>query len=101
MQQTLHFQGLLLNEANGQKVNLMSGVSKYLTEQQLSDLSGISVATIRRYKAKGQIEFFQPGGKGCAVRYPADALHKTNNSLLSSAPDKPRKLSGPLPKWQK
>ena len=73
----------------------------YLTLQELAERSGYSVSTIMRYKKQGKIPFYQPGGPGCKMRFPADALERTH-----TPPDKPspfptdqKPLPGPKPKW--
>ena len=47
---------------------------RYLTRDELATVSGLSPATIRRYKEKNLIPFFQPGGKGARVLFPRDAI---------------------------
>jgi hypothetical protein len=55
----------------------------YLTKKELAARSGLSEATIQRYKDGGRIPFFQPGGKGGRVVFPIDAI-ETAHSLQNS-----------------
>jgi predicted DNA-binding transcriptional regulator AlpA len=66
-----------------------------LDVRELSARAGMSPATIWRLKRAGKIPFCQPGGPGCAVRFPADAL--TSGSATALAAERP--LSGPRPMW--
>jgi predicted DNA-binding transcriptional regulator AlpA len=92
----------------------------YLDKRQLVSLSGLSASTIQRYKRDGTIPFFQPGGRGCAVRFPRDAIEAARQQAASdfgadagvlsrqhqavSAAGKANgsgKLPGPRPRWQR
>ena len=81
----------------------------YLTKQELAVRSGLSEATIQRYKDSGRIPFFQPGGKGGRVLFPLDAIESAQRELADSggpaatvppASKNPPKLPGPRPHWQ-
>ncbi len=77
----------------------------YLDINELVAITGLSEATIWRLKRAGKIPFFQPGGKGGRVKFPANAIE------LASRPETPSpvrddnenalsdRLPGPQPKW--
>ena len=85
----------------------------FLTKQELVVRSGLSAATIQRYKDSRRIPFFQPGGKGRRVLFPLNAIEAAQRELTtepSSPPHSegpadtagrnPPKLPGPRPHWQ-
>jgi len=79
----------------------------FLTKQELVARSGLSAATIQRYKDKGRIPFYQPGGKGGRVLFPLDAIEAAHRELANSpaatadaAVKNTSKLPGPRPRWQ-
>ena len=79
----------------------------YLTKQELVARSGLSAATIQRYKDSRRIPFYQPGGKGGRVLFPLDAIEAAQREVTtgSSGPtgavgQNPPKLPGPRPRWQ-
>ena len=76
----------------------------YLDINELVAHTGLSEATIWRLKRAGKIPFYQPGGKGGRVKFPADAIEVADLKIQpeSSAPtdsDSPERLPGPRPKW--
>ena len=76
---------------------------QYLTVAELVERSGYSSASIHRLKAKHQIPFYQPAGKGGKLLFPPDALEqiRKNESASSNKPKpQPREqLSGRPPAW--
>jgi hypothetical protein len=79
---------------------------QYLTIDQLCARSGLSPATIHRLKKAGRISFFQPGGKGCRILFPLDAIEATSPVADKSDAQSPgdlaaddQRLSGPRPAW--
>ena len=71
----------------------------YLTIQELSDRSRLSVTQLRRMAHAGQITYFQPGGPGGRMLFPPDAIERAGQqSAIQEAPFQ-KKLSGPRPKW--
>jgi hypothetical protein len=77
-----------------------------LTIEELSLKYQVSVATIHRLKRAGRIPYFQPSGKGGALRFPADALERAGcaNRIAPAVPseaESPRRLSGSTPTWMK
>lgn len=92
---------------------------QYVSPEEFTSLSGLSIATVRRYLAKGKLPKVQPGGPGCRVMIPRDALEQIrqpsgidagetdadnhpSGAASSSAPlARPSRLNGPLPRWQK
>jgi hypothetical protein len=80
-------------------------ITNHLTIEELSSKAKLSIATIHRLKRAGKIPYFQPAGKGGALRFPADAIEQACSSSAVS-PDAatdgaPRRLSGPVPNWRK
>jgi predicted DNA-binding transcriptional regulator AlpA len=73
----------------------------HLNITELSARSGLSTATIWRLKKDGKIPFFQPGGKGHKVCFPADAIERDakHSPPSSSAGQGQARLSGPCPAW--
>ena len=47
----------------------------WLTPLEYSLSTRLSIATVRRYIASGKLPKYQPGGPGCRVLIPRDALH--------------------------
>ena len=89
--------------------NNNSGGGEYLSPEQFSEVSGLSLATIHRYLANGRLPKVQPGGKRCRVLIPRSALSVVVNaaeSLTIPPPVGPvnhlqptRVLSGATPRW--
>lgn len=76
----------------------------YLSKLELARLSGLSPATIQRLKDSGAIPFFQPGGKGCRVLFPVDAIERVQRAVVPvsslTGTDGGRSNSGPQPRWK-
>ena len=81
-------------------------LATYVTRQQLLARTGLSPATLQRYKAAGRIPYFQPGGRGARVLFPPDAIEIARTFQVLTQPDTPppaaipRKRPGPPPKWR-
>lgn len=73
----------------------MSTRKLYLSLAELSARSGVSAATLWRLKEARRIPFFQPGGPGTRLLFPADALERTEPPEEGTG----AALSGPTPKW--
>ena len=92
-----------------------SPARRYLSPREFGALSGLSLATVRRYLRSGRLPYRQPAGRRGRILIPADALE-----LVSAAtpPDEPSQASvapstpamtrppvtparppGPRPKW--
>jgi hypothetical protein len=109
------------NDSAGGASTTGKSSKSYLTKGELARACGLSESTIQRYKDQRLIPFFQPGGKGAAVRFPLNAIEAvTSAALLGGAPmpaqgaqgepssktvestaghDR-RPVSGPRPKWR-
>jgi hypothetical protein len=84
----------------------------YVTKAELCALTGLSPATIQRYKYDGRIPFFQPGGPGARVLFPRNAIEIAMAVRRQEAgPEVPilnatnegvalRKRPGPPPRWR-
>jgi hypothetical protein len=82
---------------------------RYLSPQEFSRLSGLSLATVHRYLRSGKLPCRQPGGHRGRILISADALEADSGAgapdLTSTGPvDAPRpapatRLSGPRPRW--
>jgi hypothetical protein len=76
---------------------------QYLTVAELVERSGYSSASIHRLKAKHEIPFYQPAGKGGKLLFPPDALeqiHKNDSEPSANPKPQPREqLSGRAPAW--
>ena len=77
---------------------------RYLNIKELVEQANVSSATIWRLKAAGKIPFYQPGGKGCAVRFPLDAIERAVEASLPAPrarqdDSSAERLSGPQPDW--
>jgi excisionase family DNA binding protein len=80
-----------------------------LTVEELSQLTGLSVSTIRRRVKDGTIPFLQPGGPRSRIAFPADIVERLLQITSHRSPDtepiaemppvKPQ--CGPQPKWQR
>jgi excisionase family DNA binding protein len=86
--------------------------TEYLTVEEFSRrCPNISLPTVRRYVKSGKLPSVQPGGKGCKILIPADALETcrreqqaTSKPLLLSPPAKSKPKSKPTrparrPNW--
>jgi hypothetical protein len=83
--------------------------SPYVTKAELCARTGLSPATIQRYKRDRRIPFFQPGGDGARVLFPRDAIEiavaqQRQDSALIAVPTNQgvssRKRPGPQPRWR-
>lgn len=89
----------------------------FLSVQEFVRSSGLSASTVRRRVRDGSLPNCQPGGSGCRVLIPADALDRLANQEEAECPrpqeqtpmnrddnQTPRrpepKLSGPTPRWR-
>ena len=74
-----------------------------LTIAELSAATGVPVPTLRRYKARRVIRFHQPGGPGCRVWFPRDALDggPPRDPEGPPSPNPPSPLPGRKPSWKK
>ena len=85
-----------------------SPLPRYVTIDELSQISTLSIPTLRRLVKKGALPVIQPGGPRTRMLFRADALElgtqaPTNpHSGNDSASDEPprSKLPGPKPRWQ-
>ncbi len=86
----------------------------YLSPKEFGKLSGLSIATVRRYLSAGIIPHAQPAGSGCRICIPRYALDqyldqgKPNRSepppsqTTESVPiDQDKPLPGPRPRWMR
>lgn len=75
----------------------MSDSAKYLTIQQLSELTGYSVTQLRRLVRSGVLPHLQPAGKGGKLLFSPDALERAAEAQrLGGSTDR---LSGKQPDW--
>jgi len=76
----------------------------YLDISELVARTGLSEATVWRLKRAGKIPFYQPGGKGGRVTFPANAIERggleiQTESSETADSDSPERLPGPCPQW--
>ena len=76
----------------------------YLDIHELIARTRLSRATIWRLKKAGKIPFYQPGGKGGRVKFPANAIESARLSVepgpaVADDTRPPERLPGPRPKW--
>jgi len=87
----------------------------YLSPQEFSQLSGLSLATVHRYLKKGNLPFQQPGGPRSRILIPAEVLvaivtvtpGSTSKAVVPApvpkpiphTPKDPVRLPGPRPRW--
>src|SRR5438128_11907 len=78
----------------------------FVAPQEFARLSGLSLATVHRYRRSGKIAFIQPIGQSGRILIPIDALSaevKEEQIAMNVAAESPEqeapKLSGPSPKW--
>jgi len=81
---------------------------RFLTRKELSRQTGLSLATLQRYKDDEKIPFFQPGGRGARVVFPLDAIEAARrlqfqarlNPQQNNAMARPvARIPGPQPRW--
>jgi hypothetical protein len=83
---------------------------RYLSPQDFSRLSGLSLATVHRYLKTGKLAYRQPGGRRGRILILAEVLEATHGADVepdastavtvepqSTAPA--TRLSGPRPRW--
>jgi hypothetical protein len=88
---------------------------RYLSPQEFSRFSGLSLATVHRYLRRGKVRYLQPAGPRGRILIPIDALElfaaaapapllvEATAGASSAISDSPattlRRLSGPRPLW--
>ncbi len=87
---------------------------RFLSPEEFSELSGLSLATIHRYLKSGKLPYRQPAGPRGRILIPVEALavapiehtptqqeHATDTTSLLHPPTTAElsPLSGPRPKW--
>jgi excisionase family DNA binding protein len=81
----------------------------YLTYEELSARTGISVSTLRRRVKDGKLPYFQPGGRRTRLVFPVDVVERLLQSAPTSSQTLPESqlqpvahpLQGPQPKWMR
>ena len=76
------------------------GRRQYLTIDELSKKTGLSVPTLRRLVRNKRIPCFQPAGKGGRLLFPSDALESHNQIPVTQVKHPSERLSGRRPKWE-
>ena len=84
--------------------------AEYLSPDEFSQLSGLSIATVRRYLRAGRLPHVQPAGSHGRILIPRDALDRLadppprdlppstpTSPSMAAPPNRPR---GPRPRWQ-
>ena len=74
----------------------------YLSREELAAATGLSLATIARYRAAGRLPFSQPAGKRGRVLFPREILSTLTSvgvAPQSSISAQRPTLAGPKPKW--
>jgi len=63
----------------------MERETAYQSPLEFARLNGLSIATVRRYLKSGRLPKAQPGGRGCRVLIPSDAIDviKTSDSPVA------------------
>jgi excisionase family DNA binding protein len=79
---------------------------QYLSYQELSARTGISISTLRRRVKQRRLPHFQPGGPRTRIVFPSNAIELCNqpDAGNEAAPPPPppapsRGRRGPAPKW--
>jgi hypothetical protein len=87
---------------------------QYLSPREFSKVSGLSLATVRRYLKGGKLPYLQPGGRRGRILIPvdiltaippsvSDAIHISDPGSLSLIPGEMEsgaaRLPGPQPRW--
>ena len=88
--------------------------AQYLSPEQFSELSGLSIATIRRYVRACKLPFVQPGGPRGRILIPADALARlamprieqpaqsmATEVTAEGRPEGPAPRRRPVPAWRR
>lgn len=80
---------------------------KYLSPDEYSLASGLSIATVHRYLKAGKVPFVQPAGPRGRILIPVEAIAPVATDLpVSNSPEvvvetpKPKPLAGSRPKWR-
>jgi hypothetical protein len=88
---------------------------RYLSPQEFSRVTGLSLATVHRYLRSGKVRHLQPAGPRGRILIPIDALENPTgappgpapkpaatsaaSTANSSPPAAPSQLPGPRPVW--
>ena len=72
---------------------------RYLTVEELSKATTLSVSTLRRRFKEGSIVGFQPGGRGSKILFPIDAIEKIQCQPPSIPAHRPP--AGPSARWRR
>jgi excisionase family DNA binding protein len=87
---------------------------RYLSPEEFNQLTGLSLATVRRYLKNGKLPFLQPGGRRGRILIPVDALAGLPLVVSGATPisdlaacsppqteiqNKPARIPGPQPRW--
>jgi hypothetical protein len=88
---------------------------RYLSPQEFSRLSGLSLATVHRYLKAGKLPYRQPGGHRTRILIPVDALEPRAGDTPAQVAAQPSaapppspetpvvststRLPGPKPQW--
>lgn len=88
----------------------------FISPGEFAERSGLSLATVKRYLARGDLPKYQPGGKACRVLIPRQALESfASSSGIGTAPPasdlnegdasdsetKQPRRRGPRPRWRR
>lgn len=85
----------------------------FYSPQEFATLTGLSIATVHRYRKAGKLPFLQPGGPGGRILIPANALDQfihavkveaspgasTEPAPNTGSVSKVAPRSGPTPRW--
>jgi hypothetical protein len=87
-------------------------MQRYISIQDLSEISGLSVSTLRRRVLDGSLVAAQPGGRRTRLLFPIDILDRlmptkdqavtatfTVKTDLSAVAGTQESIPGPKPKW--
>jgi excisionase family DNA binding protein len=95
--------------------NLVDNPSRrYVSPEEFSQFTGLSLATVRRYLKDGKLTFLQPGGRRGRILIPVDALVGPPPDVSGATPvsepaagslppggsqTKTARIPGPSPRW--
>ena len=96
----------------GQLTRLVCPMQRYISIQDLSEISGLSVSTLRRRVLDGSLAAAQPGGRRTRLLFPVDILDRLMPTKDQAATEPlavttdfsavartQESIPGPKPKW--
>jgi hypothetical protein len=91
----------------GESSDAGSGCRRFVSIEELSEATTLSISTLRRLFKRGLLVGYQPGGPRSRIIFPIDAIEKAPKAATvesksvpgESSPPSANSKRGPRPKW--